>query len=61
MAQAEQTEEADERRRNREQAIQEIAQADKLTSGLSELLIEKVYAFSGNRIEIAYKMQDIFS
>lgn len=61
MAQAEQTKEADERRKNRERAIQEIAEADKLTDALSELLIEKVYVFPGNRIEIAYKTQDIFS
>ena len=61
MVQVEQTKEADDRRRNRKQAIQEIIKADKLTNGLSELLIEKVYVFAGNRIEIAYKMQDIFS
>lgn len=59
--QAEQTKETDDRRRNREQVIQEITEADKLTNELSELLIEKVYVFAGNRIEIAYKMQDIFS
>ena len=61
MAQAKQTKEADDRRRNREQAIQEITRADKLTNELAELLIEKVYVFVGNRIEIAYKTQDIFS
>lgn len=61
MAQAEQTKEADERRQNRERAIREIAEADKLTDALSELLIEKVFVFPGNRIEIAYKTRDIFS
>lgn len=61
MVQAEQTKEADERRQNRERAIREIAEADKLTDALSELLIEKVFVFPGNRIEIAYKTRDIFS
>jgi DNA invertase Pin-like site-specific DNA recombinase len=61
MAHAEQTKEADERRQNRERAIREVAEAGKLTDALSELLIEKVFVFPGNRIEIAYKTQDIFS
>ena len=60
MAQAEQTNAAEERRKNREKAIQEISSADKLTDTLSDLLIDKVYVFKENRLEITYKIQDIF-
>ncbi len=60
MAQAEQTNAAEERRQNRERAIQEINSADRLTDTLSDLLIDKVYVFKENRLEIAYKIQDIF-
>lgn len=60
MAQVEQTQAAEEQRQHRERAIQEIAGADKLTCALSDLLINKVYVFPDNRLEIAYKIQDIF-
>lgn len=60
MIQVEQTKEAENRRQNRERAIQEINDADRLTSTLSDLLIDKVYAYKENKLEIAYKIQDIF-
>lgn len=60
-AQAKQTKEAEERKQNCDRAIREITQADSLTDVLSELLIEKIYVFPKNRVEISYKLQDIFT
>ena len=37
-----------------------IFDADALTTELSELLIDRVLVYSDKRIEIAYKIQDIF-
>lgn len=61
MAQAKQTQEAWEQQQTRQRVIQELSCADKLTDSLAELLIDKVYVFSDNRIEVVYKMQDIFA
>lgn len=40
--------------------LQEIREADHLTSTVADRLIDKVYIFHDKRIEIRYKMQDIF-
>ena len=37
-----------------------ITDAEGLTPELVSLLIDKVYVFPGKRIEIAYKVQDLF-
>ena len=37
-----------------------IFDADALTTELSELLIDRVLVYSDKRIEIAYKIRDIF-
>ncbi len=44
----------------RDEIIQEIDKSDSLTKSLADLLIKKVYVFSGNRIEIEYATQDFF-
>ena len=41
-------------------SVRAIAEADVLTSELTDLLIEKVYVFPDNRIEIVYKVHDLF-
>ena len=40
--------------------LQEISEADHLTSTVTNRLIDKVYIFHDKRIEIRYKMQDFF-
>lgn len=40
--------------------VQEVGNADTLTQALIDRLISKVYIFPGDRIEIAYEMQDVF-
>lgn len=44
----------------RREIIKEVSKADSLTQSLIDALIDKVYIFPENRIEIVYKMQDVF-
>ena len=48
------------RQSSRQEIAHSIAEADVLTSELTDLLIEKVYVFPDNRIEIVYKVHDLF-
>ena len=47
------------RQSSRQEIVHSIAEADVLTSELTDLLIEKVYVFPDNRIEIVYKVHDL--
>lgn len=60
-AQVKRKQEVWEQQQTRQRVMQELSRADRLTDSLAELLIDKVYVFSDSRIEIAYKMQDIFA
>lgn len=44
----------------RQEIIREVSNADSLTEALTDALIEKVYVFPDDRIEIVYKVKDIF-
>ena len=46
--------------KQRQEIAHSIAEADVLTSELTDLLIEKVCVFPDNRIEIVYKVHDFF-
>ncbi len=59
-AQAKLKQEARKRQSSRQEIAQLIAGSDGLTAELIELLIDKVYIFPDNRIEIAYKTHDLF-
>ena len=59
-AQAKLKREEQARQSNRQEIVHSIAEADVLTSELTDLLIEKVYVFPDNRIEIVYKVHDLF-
>ena len=59
-AQAKLKREEQARQSNRQEIAHSIAAADVLTSELTDLLIEKVYVFPDNRIEIVYKVHDLF-
>lgn len=59
-AQAKLKREEQARQSNRQEIVHSIAEADALTSELTDLLIEKVYIFPDNRIEIVYKVHDLF-
>lgn len=59
-AQAKLKQEEQARQSNRQEIVHSIAEADALTSELTDLLIEKVYVFPDNRIEIVYKVHDLF-
>ena len=59
-AQAKLKREEQARQSNRQEIVHSIAEADALTSELTDLLIEKVYVFPDNRIEIVYKVHDLF-
>ncbi len=48
------------RQSSRQEIVHSIAEADALTSELTDLLIEKVYVFPDSRIEIVYKVHDLF-
>ena len=48
------------RQSSRQEIVHSIAEADVLTFELTDLLIEKVYVFPDNRIEIVYKVHDLF-
>jgi len=45
----------------RRQIIRDVTSADKLTQELADLLIERVYVYPDQRIEINYKIQDLFA
>lgn len=59
-AQAKLKREEQARQSSRQEIVHSIAEADVLTSELTEPLIEKVYVFPDNRIEIVYKVHDLF-
>ena len=59
-AQAKLKQEEQARQSNRQEIVHSIAEADALTSELTDLLIEKVYVFPDNRIEIVYKVHELF-
>ena len=59
-AQAKLKREEQARQSSRQEIVHSIAAADVLTSELTDLLIEKVYVFPDNRIEIVYKVHDLF-
>ena len=59
-AQAKLKREEQARQSSRQNIAHSIAEADVLTSELTDLLIEKVYVFPDNRIEIVYKVHDLF-
>ena len=48
------------RQSSRQEIVHSIEEADVLTFELTDLLIEKVYVFPDNRIEIVYKVHDLF-
>lgn len=59
-AQAKLKREEQARQSSRQEIVHSIAEADVLTFELTDLLIEKVYVFPDNRIEIVYKVHDLF-
>ena len=59
-AQAKKKKEEQNRQSSRTEVAKAITDAESLTPELVSLLIEKVYVFPGKRIEIAYKVQDLF-
>ena len=48
------------RQDSRKEATKAILDVDTLTTELAELLIDRVLVYPDKRIEIAYKIQDIF-
>ena len=59
-AQAKQEQEAKEKQAQRKSITKELTAATGLTSALTDVLIDKVRVYPGSRIEIAYKVQDLF-
>ena len=59
-AQAKKKKEEQNRQSSRAEVAKAITDAEGLTPELVNLLIEKVYVFPDKRIEIAYKVQDLF-
>ena len=59
-AQAKKKLEEQDRQSSRMEIAKAITNADVLTPELVNLLIEKIYVFPDKRIEIAYKIKDIF-
>ena len=60
LAQAKQKQDEQARQDSRKEASKAIFDADTLTTELSELLIDRVLVYPDKRIEIAYKIRDIF-
>ena len=60
LAQAKQKREEQDRQSSRTEIAKALTDANGLTQELVNLLIEKVYVFPDKRIEIAYKIQDLF-
>ena len=61
LAQAKQKQDEQARQDSRKEASKAIFDADTLTTELAELLIDRVLVYPDKRIEIAYKIQDIFA
>ena len=61
LAQAKQKQDEQARQDSRKEASKVIFDADTLTTELAELLIDRVLVYPDKRIEIAYKIQDIFA
>ena len=61
LAQAKQKQDEQARQDSRKEASKAIFDADALTTELAELLIDRVLVYPDKRIEIAYKIQDIFA
>ena len=59
-AQVKKKKEEQNRQSSRTEVAKAITDAEGLTPELVSLLIDKVYIFPGKRIEIAYKVQDLF-
>ena len=59
-AQAKLKREEQARQSSRQEIAHSVTEANVLTSELTDLLIEKVYVFPDNRIEIVYKVHDLF-
>ena len=60
LAQAKQKQDEQARQDSRKEASKAIFDADTLTTELAELLIDRVLVYPDKRIEIAYKIRDIF-
>ena len=60
LAQAKQKQDEQTRLDSRKEASKAIFNTDTLTTELAELLIDRVLVYPDKRIEIAYKIQDIF-
>ena len=60
LAQAKQKQDEQARQDSRKEASKAIFDADTLTTELAELLIDRVLVYPDKRIEIAYRIQDIF-
>ena len=60
LAQAKKKQDEQARQDSRKEASKAIFDADTLTTELAELLIDRVLVYPDKRIEIAYKIQDIF-
>ncbi len=60
LAQAKQKQDEQARQDSRKEASKAIFDADTLTTELAELLIDRVLVYPDRRIEIAYKIKDIF-
>ena len=60
LAQAKQKQDEQARQDSRKEASKALFDADTLTTELAELLIDRVLVYPDKRIEIAYKIRDIF-
>ena len=60
-AQVKQAQERHEEMVQQKRIVQEINGTDGLTQKLADLLIDRVYVFPDKRIEIRYKIKDIFA
>lgn len=60
LAQAKQKQEEQARHDNRQEAAKAVFNSEGLTAELTDLLIDRVLVYPDNRIEIAYKIKDIF-
>ena len=61
IAQAKKEQVQHEEQVQRNQIVRELSAADGLTQRLADLLIDRVYVYPDRRIEINYKVKDIFS
>ena len=60
LAQTKQKQEEQARHDNRQEAARAVFNSEGLTAELTGLLIDRVLVYPDNRIEIAYKIKDIF-